>query len=583
MLRKKIRLGDLLVENAVITESQLMDALKQQKSTGQRLGGTLVNLGYVGEEQLLRFLAQQLQIQYIDLPNFKINQETVNRLSEIQARRFRTLVLDEKDNKYLVAMADPTDLDRYDQIQQVLGKPLEVTVAKESDIVRNIDLFYRKTSEISSLAEELQDELSSDEFELPGLSDTTETDEAPVAKLLQSVFEEAVQLQASDIHIEPDQDVLRIRLRVDGSLQEQVMKEKRIAPALVLRLKLMCGLDISEKRKPQDGRFNIKVRGHSVDIRLSTMPVQYGESVVMRLLDQTSGIIKLDEVGMSTRLLKQFRQLLRSQHGMILVTGPTGSGKTTTLYSALTELNSPEKKIITIEDPVEYYLSRVNQVQVNNKIGLDFAKVLRAVLRQDPDVVLIGEMRDQETAEIGLRAAMTGHLVLSTLHTNDSISSALRLADMGAEPYLVASALRGIVAQRLVKRNCNYCAETYRIELQQEYWLKSVGFNDFSNATFKKGSGCSQCNNTGYRGRVAIHEMLILDEQLLSALRRHDVDEFTAIAKKSELFTPLLESVLALAASGQTSLDEVMRIGETVEQTDLLPGGDTPAIEQEKQ
>lgn len=583
MLRKKIRLGDLLVENAVITESQLMDALKQQKSTGQRLGGTLVNLGYVGEEQLLRFLAQQLQIQYIDLPNFKINQETVNRLSEIQARRFRTLVLDEKDNKYLVAMADPTDLDRYDQIQQVLGKPLEVTVAKESDIVRNIDLFYRKTSEISSLAEELQDELSSDEFELPGLSDTTETDEAPVAKLLQSVFEEAVQLQASDIHIEPDQDVLRIRLRVDGSLQEQVMKEKRIAPALVLRLKLMCGLDISEKRKPQDGRFNIKVRGHSVDIRLSTMPVQYGESVVMRLLDQTSGIIKLDEVGMSTRLLKQFRQLLRSQHGMILVTGPTGSGKTTTLYSALTELNSPEKKIITIEDPVEYYLSRVNQVQVNNKIGLDFAKVLRAVLRQDPDVVLIGEMRDQETAEIGLRAAMTGHLVLSTLHTNDSISSALRLADMGAEPYLVASALRGIVAQRLVKRNCNYCAETYRIELQQEYWLKSVGFNDFSNATFKKGIGCSQCNNTGYRGRVAIHEMLILDEQLLSALRRHDVDEFTAIAKKSELFTPLLESVLALAASGQTSLDEVMRIGETVEQTDLLPGGDTPAIEQEKQ
>jgi len=574
MLRKKIRLGDLLVEGSVITESQLMDALKQQKTTGQRLGSTLVNLGYVGEEQLLRFLAQQLEIKYIDLPNFKVNQDSVKRLSEMQARRFRTLVLDEKENYYLIAMADPTDLDRFDQVQQILGKTVEVTVAKEADIIRNIDLFYRKTSEISSLAEELQDELGTEEFELPGLGDTTESDEAPVAKLLQSVFEEAVQLQASDIHIEPDQDVLRIRLRVDGSLQEQVMKEKRIAPALVLRLKLMCGLDISEKRKPQDGRFNIKVRGHNVDVRLSTMPVQFGESVVMRLLDQTSGIIKMDAMGMAPKLLSQFKQLLRSQHGMILVTGPTGSGKTTTLYSALSELNSSERKIITIEDPVEYYLSRVNQVQVNNKIGLDFAKVLRAVLRQDPDIVLIGEMRDQETAEIGLRAAMTGHLVLSTLHTNDSISSALRLADMGAEPYLVASALRGIVAQRLVKRNCAYCSQPHKLDAQDKNWLATLGHHKYQELEFKKGSGCSQCNNTGYRGRVAIHEMLVLDDAMLSALRRHNIDEFTQQAQKSEFYTPLLDSVLALAAEGATSLEEVYRIGETVEQTDLLPSVD---------
>ncbi|NVJ62358.1 MAG: Flp pilus assembly complex ATPase component TadA [Gammaproteobacteria bacterium] len=571
MLRKKIRLGDLLVEGSVITEAQLMDALKQQKSTGQRLGTTLVNLGYVGEEQLLRFLAQQLEIDYIDLPNFKISQHAVTKLSEIQARRFRTLVIDEKDNSYLIAMADPTDLNRYDQIQSILQKPVTVTVAKESDIIRNIDLFYRKTNEISSLAEELQDELGSDEFELPTLADTTDSDEAPVAKLLQSVFEEAVQLQASDVHIEPDQDVLRIRLRVDGSLQEQVMKEKRIAPALVLRLKLMCGLDISEKRKPQDGRFNVKVRGHNVDVRLSTMPVQHGESVVMRLLDQTSGILRLSELGMSENLLNQFRQLLRSQHGMILVTGPTGSGKTTTLYSALSELNSSDKKIITIEDPVEYYLSRVNQVQVNAKIGLDFSRVLRAVLRQDPDVVLVGEMRDQETAEIGLRAAMTGHLVLSTLHTNDSISSALRLADMGAEPYLVASALRGIVAQRLVKRNCTYCAKDHKANPQEHAWLESIKGDKIAEVTFKQGEGCSQCNNTGYRGRIAIHEMLVLDDSMLSALRRHNVDEFTKVAKESPLFTPLLDSVLSLALKGVTSLEEVYRIGETVEQTDLLP------------
>jgi MSHA biogenesis protein MshE len=571
MLRKKIRIGDLLVENGVITEQQLLDALKQQKSTGQKLGTTLINLGYVGEEELLRFLAQQLKIDYVDLPNFKINPEAVKNLTEIQARRFRTLVIDEKPDHFLIVMADPTDLNRYDQIQSILKKPTKVAVAKEADIIRNIDLFYRKTQEISSLAEELQDELGGDEFELPTLADTTDTDAAPVAKLLQSVFEEAVQLMASDIHIEPDKDVLRIRLRVDGSLQEQVMKETRIASALVLRLKLMCGLDISEKRKPQDGRFNIKVRGHNVDVRLSTMPVQFGESVVMRLLDQTSGIPRLDEIGMSSDALKQFRQLLRSQHGMILVTGPTGSGKTTTLYSALSELNSPEKKIITIEDPVEYYLSRVNQVQVNPKIGLDFARVLRSVLRQDPDIVLVGEMRDQETAEIGLRAAMTGHLVLSTLHTNDSISSALRLADMGAEPYLVASALRGIVAQRLVKRVCTYCARDHQADARDHAWLEAASYTTYTKSVFKKGEGCSQCNNTGYRGRIAIHELLILDDAMLSALRRNNVDEFTQAAKASPLYKPLIDSVIQLAVKGVTSLEEVYRIGETVEETDLLP------------
>jgi len=275
---------------------------------------------------------------------------------------------------------------------------------------------------------------------------------------------------------------------------------------------------------------------------------------------------------MDGEILNQFRQLLRSQHGMVLVTGPTGSGKTTTLYSALSELNSPEKKIITIEDPVEYYLSRVNQVQVNTKIGLDFSRVLRAVLRQDPDIVLVGEMRDQETAEIGLRAAMTGHLVLSTLHTNDSISSALRLADMGAEPYLVASALRGIIAQRLVRRVCTYCAKDHQPDPQEHTWLESIKGAQLSNATFKHGDGCTQCNNTGYRGRVAIHEMLVLDDDMLSALRRNDVDEFTKASKASPLYKSLLDSVVKLAVKGVTSLEEVYRIGETVEETDLLPG-----------
>ncbi len=321
---------------------------------------------------------------------------------------------------------------------------------------------------------ELEDELGDDAFDLADLSAESESAEAPVVKLLQTLFEDAVQARSSDIHIEPDETVVRIRQRVDGVLQEQVMKEKRVNSALVLRLKLMAGLNISEKRIPQDGRFNIRVKGRSIDVRVSTMPVQYGESVVMRLLDQSQGMLNLDVTGMPETLLENFRRMIKKPHGMILVTGPTGSGKTTTLYGALTELNRPEVKIITAEDPVEYRLPRITQVQVNPKIGLEFANVLRAALRQDPDVILVGEMRDHETAEIGLRAAMTGHLVLSTLHTNDSISSAMRLIDMGAEPFLVASSLLGVVAQRLVRKVCENCREAYEPTSQEQVWLNAV-------------------------------------------------------------------------------------------------------------
>ncbi|MCW8875618.1 MAG: GspE/PulE family protein [Kangiellaceae bacterium] len=565
MLLKKVRLGDLLVEKKVITEKQLEDALNEQKTNRQRLGKLLVSLGYVDEKQLLILLAEQLQIKFIDLVRFKINTEVVHSLTEMNARRFRALVIDEKEDHYLVVMADPTDLDKFDSLQEKLNKRVELCVAIESEILANIDNLYRSSNEISSLAEELEDELVDDSFDLPGLNENVSNEEAPVAKLLQSIFDQAIQLKASDIHIEPDSRVLRVRMRVDGHLQEQVIKETRIVPALVLRLKLMCGLDISEKRKPQDGRFRIRARGHDVDIRLSTMPIQHGESVVMRLLDQSSGLLKLEQTGMESKILQEIRKLLAFPHGLILVTGPTGSGKTTTLYAALSELNDPEKKIITIEDPVEYKLSRVNQVQVNNKIDLTFATVLRAVLRQDPDIILVGEMRDQETAEIGLRAAVTGHLVLSTLHTNDTLSAAIRLADMGAESYLLASGLRGVIAQRLVRRICSFCAEPHQPDESELSWLMGKSKRVNESTTWSVGKGCPQCHNTGYQGRAAIFEILLPDHEMLEAIRTKDYSAFSRLAKASEFFTPLSDSAINLALDGITSLEEVLRVCESIE------------------
>lgn len=564
--KKKIRIGDLLVQNEVISEDQLMTALKEQKTSGRKLGNTLIDLGYVDEDNLLNFLSQQLGIPFVQLRHYQFDDALIKKLPENHARRFRALVLDEQQGELLVGMTDPMDIFGYDELVRILKQPIRQAVVRESELLNTLDLVYRRTEEISHLAEELEDELGDDAFDLAALTATGDDNEAPVVKLLQSIFEDAVQARASDIHIEPDESVVRIRQRIDGVLQEHVMKEKRINAALVLRLKLMSGLNISEKRIPQDGRFNIRVKGRSVDVRLSTMPVQYGESVVMRLLDQTDGMLSLESLGMPPMVMERFRIAVSRPHGMVLVTGPTGSGKTTTLYGALSELNKPEVKIITAEDPVEYRLPRITQVQVNSKVGLDFSTVLRASLRQDPDVILVGEMRDQETAEIGLRAAMTGHLVLSTLHTNDSVSSAMRLTDMGAEPYLVASSLLGVLAQRLIRKLCDNCKQPYTPTDQEKVWLQSmVHSGAHVPSEFTKGSGCYQCSNTGYKGRVGVYEWLEMDEGMLDALRRNSPSEFTAAAKKSRYYQPLEQCALEYAKQGLTSLDEVFRISATLE------------------
>lgn len=557
-LRKKIRLGDLLVQKEIISEEQLTKALGEQKYSGRKLGNTLVDLGFIEEDALLDILSEQLNIPFVKLRNFQFDPDVINLLPESCARRHRAIVLSDNRDGLLVGMSDPMDIFAYDELLSAINRPFSQAVVREGELLESLDTVYRNKGEISQFAEQLEDELSKDAFDLSSLGAGTDADDAPVVRLLQSVFEDAVSSRASDIHIEPDESLLRIRQRVDGQLHEHIIKEKRISAAVVLRLKLMCGLNISEKRIPQDGRFSVLIKGKPIDIRLSTMPVQHGESVVMRLLDQSGGLLDLNSVGMSGDMLARFRHLIHRPHGIVLVTGPTGSGKTTTLYGALNELNQAGTKIITAEDPVEYRLPRLTQVQVNPKINLDFAMILRAALRQDPDIILVGEMRDIETAEIGLRAAMTGHLVLSTLHTNGALASAMRLIDMGVEPYLVASTLIGVLAQRLIRQVCDNCKTEYSPTPQEKIWLGT--FAGGIDGDYCLGAGCYQCRNTGYRGRLGVFELLEFDETMLDSLRQNDQSRLSDLARASSNFRSLSLSGLDLARRGRTSLAEVFRI-----------------------
>lgn len=564
-LQKRIRIGDLLVEKNMISETQLQHSLQEQKLTGRKLGATLVELGYVEENALLNLLSAQLDIPFVELKQFRFDRTLVQRLPETSARRYRVMLLREDFDGLLLGMADPTDIFCLDELQRLLKKDIKPAVVRESELLDILDIAYTRASEIATLAGELDEELQESAVDLAEFAVGAADSEAPVVKLLQKIFEEAINTKASDIHIEPDEKVLRIRTRIDGVLLEQVMNEKRISSALVVRLKLMSGMDISEKRLPQDGRFNLKVKHHNIDVRISTMPVQFGESVVMRLLDQTDGVRPLNAVGMPPHLIERFRKAITRPHGLVLVTGPTGSGKTTTLYGALSELNKPEKKIITVEDPVEYRLPRISQVQLHEKIGLTFASVLRATLRQDPDILLVGEIRDAESAEIALRASMTGHMVLSTLHTNDAVTSAMRLLDMGVDGYLVATALKAIVAQRLVRRICNSCIQPHTPDANEQQLLAVIGKGrDYSNVIFKKGTGCPHCHNTGYRGRVGIFEMLELNQTMAEALRVNDINAFTRAANDVPNFISLSEAVLGYAIDGLTTLDEVMSISAQV-------------------
>ena len=562
---EKVRLGDILVQQKLISQDQLRQALDEQKRSGRKLGRVLIDHGFLSEDQIGEALARQLGVPFMNLKYYNIaNPAVTRRLPEAQARRFRALVLEEQGNACLVAMADPTDIFAYDEITRLLRQEVLIAVVAETQLLQTIDRVYRRTDQITDLARELGEDLG-DIIDVSMLGAGLGGEEAPVVKLLQSVFEDAIQVKASDIHVEPQEGRLRIRFRLDGQLQLQTEAEAKIAPAVVQRLKLMSGLDISEKRLPQDGRFNILVREQPIDVRISTMPTQHGESVAMRLLIRTGGMHRLEDLGMPADMLERFRKSIRRSSGMVLVTGPTGSGKTTTLYAALQELNTIDQKIITVEDPIEYRVPGLSQVQVNEKIDLTFSRVLRSALRHDPDIILIGEIRDLETAEIGLRAAITGHLVLSTLHTRDAAGAPVRLVDIGVPRYMVAYALETVVAQRLVRLVCESCAEPYQPDAQESEWLAGSVAAKEAPLRLLRGRGCQHCSGTGFSGRIGVYEMLEMDRELAALANAENLTPFMKAAAQRMAGRTLRDNATRLAMSGKTTVAEAMRVTAQME------------------
>tara|TARA_R110002110_G_scaffold65206_4_gene179986 strand:- start:69328 stop:71079 length:1752 start_codon:yes stop_codon:yes gene_type:complete len=563
----KIKLGDLLVEQKIIKEEDLERALTSQKKTGQKLGDVLIELELINENDLLSFLAKQLDLPFLDLKSYSVKPHIIKLVPETFARRFKMLPIDKLQDQFWVAASDPTDLSALDQICSKLGQTPRLVVVREEDIKNMLDEVYKRKDDIKTFVGELEQEMK--QAGQSGLAYEEILEDTPVKRLLNSIFEEAILNNASDIHIEPAQNAFRIRQRIDGILNEQIIAEKSILAPLVLRIKLMAGLNISEHRLPQDGRFSVQYHERKVDVRVATMPVLGQEAVVLRILDQSSGLLAPEELGMSAEQLQIFKKHLSHPHGMILVTGPTGSGKTTTLYSALSAVNEVEKKIITVEDPIEYTLARINQVQVQTKIGLNFANILRSALRHDPDVVMVGEIRDSETANIALRAAITGHLVLSTLHTNDAISSAIRLMDMGVHAYLAASSVKLIIAQRLIRRICTRCRITYEPSEVESKWLQSHFGPAQPIRELMMGKGCTHCGMTGYKGRMGIYELLEIDNVLSEALRAGDMNTYFEKARASTHYKPLLYSGYEYMNQGLTTLSEIMRLNFESELDDM--------------
>lgn len=559
---KKIKLGDLLVEQKVISIKDLDLALSLQKHTGQKLGIILVEKNIISEEHLLSFLASQLSLPFIDLEHYSVKEEVVRLLPEILSRRYKMLPIDLLNDSYLVVTSDPTDILAYDQISAKLKKTIRLAVAKENHIIEILNTVYKKSAEIKSAAGEIESTMR----QVEGVAEYQEMLEStPIKKLLYSILEEAYLNRASDIHLEPGENFFRIRYRIDGVLSEQIVHERAVFPSLILRIKLMANLDISEHRLPQDGRFSLVIQEREIDVRVAIIALNNQEAVVMRLLDKTVGILKLESLGMNDSTLSVFKKHIYFPHGMILVCGPTGSGKTTTLYSALAAINTPEKKIITVEDPVEYLIPGVNQIQVQPKIGLDFATILRSVLRHDPDIILVGEIRDLQTADIALKAALTGHLVFSTVHTYDAISAPIRLIDMGIPSYLIASSVKLIVAKRLVKRICEKCKKMTKPDLEEESWMKNNFSISHKEVRFYKGAGCSACNMLGHKGRMGIYEILCINDKIASALRRNNFESYILYARKAVADQSFVAQAFRYATEGVITLSEALRLSVEID------------------
>ncbi len=544
-------LGTMLVQEGLLDRADLDRATEIQGETGMPLGRILVEEGFVKETDLVKTLARHIGLEFVGLDEITIDPSASALIPEPLARRYNAIPIAFEDGSLVVAMADPANVLAIDDIRAITGLDVLPRVATKTEVEDAISRMARFDDSVSDLGELLDDEA---EVEDLGALEAS-VDEAPVVKLVNTIITRAINERASDIHIEPGERDLRIRFRIDGVLHESMSTPRAIANAMVSRLKIMADINIAERRIPQDGRMSLKVAGKQVDLRVATLPSVYGEKVVLRILDRSSVMLELTDLGFGARNLERFQEAYERPYGAILVTGPTGSGKSTTLYATLNVLNDPKVNIITVEDPVEYRLGGITQIQVNRKAGLTFASALRSILRADPDVVLIGEIRDRETAQIAIEAALTGHLVLSTLHTNDSSSSIGRLIEMEVEPYLVASSIDGILAQRLARRLCEKCKVTTPPVAEE---FEKLGLE--APKEVYSPEGCGSCANTGYRGRLALHEILLVDEEIQRlAVERRPSDEIKAAALAAGM-TTLWQDGIEKVATGVTSLQEIMRV-----------------------
>lgn len=555
----KKRLGDILVHAGMITEDQLAVAIEAQKKTKERLGKTLIRLNFVTEENLIKTLAHQLQINSVDLKQEKIDPALAKLIPDKIARRHLVVPLAQMGQVLMVAMADPLNIFALDDLTFKTGFEIEPVIASEQDILNTLETLYQSSlmDRIETAPEELH-AYSAEEEPAEAVPEVTEVDEGPISQLVNLIISEAIKDRCSDIHVEPDDRVLRVRYRVDGILKETSTLGERFILPVISRIKIMSKMDIAEKRYPQDGRFKFVMDNKSFDTRVSTFPTIYGENVVIRLLDQSSIVISLEELGFLPRDMEKVRYLIQKPYGFILVTGPTGSGKTTSLYAILNTINSKEKHIVTLEDPVEYRLELIRQCQINIKAGLTFAAGLRSILRQDPDGIMVGEIRDFETAEIAIQSALTGHLVLSTLHTNDAASSLARLADMGVEPFMISSSVEGVIAQRLVRIVCPRCKAPYEATATE---LTDLRLSPEEEVLLYRGQGCSFCKNSGYKGRLGIFEILIVDkeikEMVLAKASQHDIENH---ARSRQGMKSLREDGIAKVLAGVTTVEELNRV-----------------------
>jgi type IV pilus assembly protein PilB len=552
MAQQRKRIGDLLVEAGLLTQEQLGNALKEQRETKMRLGEFVIARNYITEQQLIEVLEFQLGIPHVQLYRQKIEQKVINLIPQRLAEQHQVLPLRTEGNKLIVAMADPLDYFAIDELRMSTGLRIEPTIAARDELQRAIKRYYGLQESVEQISQILQVRETEE-----GKTQQQEDEDSPVVKTVNQLIIQAVQIGASDIHIDPQEDSLRIRYRVDGVMRTERSLPPHMQSVIIARVKIMANLNVAERRLPQDGRVEMDIEFRKVDIRISTLPTIHGEKVVMRVLDLGSTLTEIEKLGLSEHNLQLFNKGISHAHGVVLITGPPGSGKTTTLYSALSKLNNEEINIITVEDPVEYQLQGINQVQVNTVTGLTFARGLRAILRQDPNIVMIGEIRDVETAEIAVRAAMTGHLVLSTLHTNSAVNSVTRLIDMGVEPFLVSSAVHCIVAQRLVRKVCSHCSQEYTPSEEEQEMLRQF---DLSAVKLRKGAGCGECGRSGYKGRLAIHEILMVDDMLRAMiLQKRSDSEYHAYALNNGM-VPIMKDGLYKVLTGQTTISEVYRV-----------------------